>query len=563
MSVEKLNPLTSLRFFAASLIVVHHTQGFFGIGTDINRYLPTYQAVSFFFVLSGFILTYVYKCFDSREEIKKFYIARIARIWPLHVVTLMLAFFLFNHHDLPGAIDNQRNFQFYFKFLANFFMFQAWIPVKEYFWSFNAVSWSISAELAFYLLFPLLLFNLKQNWKIKLTVTFLISIFFVAISTLLRLPEGKGPEIGLLGLLNIHPTVRLFEFTAGMCTALFYDRLKREYNPALTHATVLECMIVFAVLGVMALNRPVQSIVEPLAGKALTAWIDNGILNVFGFAAMILFFALEKGHLSRMLSGKMFVMLGEISFSVYLLHQILIRFYKSWIAPVDKFPGFFSYIYFWAILITGSYLMWYAVEKPFRKAIIGIGTFVSTNREKQKPGDRFSYVKLLFIVVIISTLMFPVIFFAKTTPAIQRISMSEAETFFSQSDEPYRHVPFGDKLILLGANFELTEKENLLYLVWKAEKDMVLSMKVAVHFIDARREILDVADYYQSKRNKFLDTVGQGIIWLDTIHIIKDVYEKSHAIGICIYNNGYFLDIGKGPRDWNGKRLLIKIQKSS
>jgi peptidoglycan/LPS O-acetylase OafA/YrhL len=227
MRCEKLNALTSLRFFAASLIVIHHSQGLFGIPNDINRYFPTYQAVSFFFVLSGLILTYVYKSFESGAEIKRFCVARIARIWPLHATTLMIVIVLFHREDLFALVDSDKTFKFYSTFAANFLMLQAWIPVKEYFWSFNAVSWSISTEFAFYLLFPFLLFRLRENWKIKFLFILLLSVSFVAFCTFMKLPDGKGAEIGMLGLLNINPMVRMLEFTIGMCTAVFYDKLKK------------------------------------------------------------------------------------------------------------------------------------------------------------------------------------------------------------------------------------------------------------------------------------------------------------------------------------------------
>jgi len=59
---SKLDQLTALRFFAALMIVVHHLVGVFGI-KDIG--VNWGQGVSFFFVLSGFILTYVYPSLES------------------------------------------------------------------------------------------------------------------------------------------------------------------------------------------------------------------------------------------------------------------------------------------------------------------------------------------------------------------------------------------------------------------------------------------------------------------------------------------------------------------
>lgn len=80
-NTAKLDQLTSLRFFAALMIVIHHSTGLFGI-KNISFHIG--QGVSSFFVLSGFILSYVYPKLENWYEIKKFWKARIARLWPAH-----------------------------------------------------------------------------------------------------------------------------------------------------------------------------------------------------------------------------------------------------------------------------------------------------------------------------------------------------------------------------------------------------------------------------------------------------------------------------------------------
>ncbi len=77
----KLDQLTSLRFFAAMVIVFHHATNSFGIrpiGVNLG------QGVSFFFVLSGFILYYVYPKLATWPNIRQFWRARIARLWPAY-----------------------------------------------------------------------------------------------------------------------------------------------------------------------------------------------------------------------------------------------------------------------------------------------------------------------------------------------------------------------------------------------------------------------------------------------------------------------------------------------
>src|SRR5271156_4621346 len=93
VGAPKLQALTSLRFFAAAMLVVFHSapQICPEWSDFVLHKLALNQGVSFFYVLSGFILTYVYPNLQGRESIVKFLRARIARVYPVYVV----AFFLY------------------------------------------------------------------------------------------------------------------------------------------------------------------------------------------------------------------------------------------------------------------------------------------------------------------------------------------------------------------------------------------------------------------------------------------------------------------------------------
>jgi peptidoglycan/LPS O-acetylase OafA/YrhL len=73
-----------MRFFAAAMIVVFHSGG------RLTTLFALEQGVSFFFVLSGFILTYVYPTLSGGHRLRDFYVARVARIWPAHLATFLL-----------------------------------------------------------------------------------------------------------------------------------------------------------------------------------------------------------------------------------------------------------------------------------------------------------------------------------------------------------------------------------------------------------------------------------------------------------------------------------------
>lgn len=89
----KLDSLTSLRFIAAAMIVVSHSVGHFHLDPhQVVENLPLAQGVSFFFVLSGFILTYVYQDLQGLKPFMHFLAARIARVWPVFFVAAVLTF---------------------------------------------------------------------------------------------------------------------------------------------------------------------------------------------------------------------------------------------------------------------------------------------------------------------------------------------------------------------------------------------------------------------------------------------------------------------------------------
>src|SRR5207247_2593909 len=115
------------------------------------------QGVSFFFVLSGFILTYVYGDL-RRDGWRRYFAARIGRIWPAH-----LALFAYVVVALPLEQRTPPGSNHLPNALANVFLVQAWMPDFRFIGAFNNVSWSLSVEVFFYLLFPLLIL-FRDRW---------------------------------------------------------------------------------------------------------------------------------------------------------------------------------------------------------------------------------------------------------------------------------------------------------------------------------------------------------------------------------------------------------------
>lgn len=118
------------------MIVVHHAND--ALGLDPHHVLQRIflnHGVSFFFVLSAFILTCVYPQLSGWHQAKEFLIARWARIWPSHIVSGVLWVAQMSFADLRGG-----GLMLVVALIANIFLVQAWIPSPTFFYSANPAS---------------------------------------------------------------------------------------------------------------------------------------------------------------------------------------------------------------------------------------------------------------------------------------------------------------------------------------------------------------------------------------------------------------------------------------
>lgn len=348
-----IKPLTSLRFFFALMFFLSHLGFLYGINaqTDVGLdsfvkeyilFKEGYLGVSFFFILSGFILSYNYsdKFKNKSISFKTYMRARFFRIVPLHWLTLLFSIFL-----SIAYINNITGFLL--KLAANTFLLQSFVPVKDFYFGFNGVSWSISDEMFFYTLFPLLvlwIYKKKQNYflaVLSLCIPILALSFFYNYSN-------------SYWLFYVNPFFRIFDFIIGILLFKVYLKLK-EFNFKINFTFVEITAILLLVCFVSFKDQVHQSFRWSIYYWIPMTWI-------------ILVFSLAKGLISKILSHKSLLLLGEISFSFYMIHQLVIKVlwalnFKLHFTKSSILITLLSFL----ISVVLSYIAYNFFEKPINK----------------------------------------------------------------------------------------------------------------------------------------------------------------------------------------------------
>lgn len=288
--MKRLDALTGIRAFAALSVVVFHYQAWY-LGRDVFPY--GYLGVDLFFILSGFVISYAHQR-DSRtvslRTAAAFYGLRLARIYPVHVTVLigMIAML-----SLGGLLGLQPRHPEQFRLnalIADLLLVHAWGPWAE---AWNGPSWSISCEWFAYLLFPLLMYFCSRLKFLAGAMAILLALFLASYQTIFA--GDLNRHEGLPALVRV-----VLEFAMGMVLFQLYvhGRLRRLQQDAV-------------VVG------------------AFLVWLLSGWTNWFepiSVATFCLFIAAAAGEnvLARVLRLKSFVYLGEISYSVYMIHVPLV-----------------------------------------------------------------------------------------------------------------------------------------------------------------------------------------------------------------------------------------------
>jgi peptidoglycan/LPS O-acetylase OafA/YrhL len=343
----RIEQLTFTRFIAAiSIVVYHFGMGLYPFSSDAISFLfkQANLGVSYFFILSGFVMIIAYGGNKKgRIDSGKYFTNRLARIYPAYFLALMVLvlYYLIRSKSFSGMA-----------FGLNLLVIQSWFPAYPL--TMNGPGWSLAVEFFFYALYPLL-FNRIYSRVNPNKLILPILLFWVATQVFFNIMINssyyQGSPSNSHNLLYYFPLMHLNEFLVGNLGGLFLlkfrDRSVKNYNiPILLLMIVLFLMLKF-----------------PLPWS-----YHNGLLAII-FVPFLILLSLNKGFISRVFNLKPLIFLGEISYSIYIFQIPVFFWSKGLMTFLGITNGYAVFYTFLICLIVTSGLSYVFIETPVRNAI--------------------------------------------------------------------------------------------------------------------------------------------------------------------------------------------------
>ncbi len=366
MRSGEIRALTGLRIFAALWVVLFHFRPLLhdaapALASATAPILNSgAQGVDLFFILSGFVLTWNYldtmgPSWSLRGTVRFLWL-RLARVWPVYLVTLHLAALWVMFTFYVGHVPTEDTAAFNaVSYIRQLFMAQLWFQPFFDGSSWDGPAWSISAEWLAYLLFGvvvLVIFRLAQVTRARGLMLLglaasLPPVLLLLISGHFYTPWSWLPRI-------------LMQFTAGALACAAVRRLRPSHQMRVV-AGVTAVVLVAAAVGLLYLFDA-----HPLPGV-----IDSGGVVDLLFAPLVVTLAIGVGTLPRILATRVMVLGGQISFCLYMVHELV---HTGWNWTARQFdltlsggPGKLIVLGLFGVCLLASAVLYHAVEEPARK----------------------------------------------------------------------------------------------------------------------------------------------------------------------------------------------------
>lgn len=343
-----IKSICGLRFIFALLICAgHYVFTTPAAGNYYNKalFFDTDAAVTFFFILSGFSLSYGFYnkmkdgSFNSFQFLKK----RFFKLYPMHIIALIVILILFGKsYDWNG--ETIRNF------ILNIFLLHSYVPDINCYFAFNRVSWYLSTLFSLYVFFA---FFFKPIFTSRHPMWILaIASAAMTVALVLFAHFQKSYDDFVFG---IFPPSRLLHFFIGAWLFLLYKKLE-SFDFKAWQLTIAEItsIIVLIFSWVIRNNLPIK--------------YQNIFLYVPACSLIIFIFVLgdQKGIFSRITGSKMFISLGSVSYPFYMIH-LFFQNISSYIVPLEFYieKPFLFFVFYFFLTLSASYILDFLLVKKF------------------------------------------------------------------------------------------------------------------------------------------------------------------------------------------------------
>lgn len=354
--------IDGLRTFAVIPVIIAHSIGFPYLNlTTENQFLnyllflipPAHYGVKLFFVISGFLITYLLlkeKNFQGRINIRKFFIRRILRIWPLYFLVVFLGFVILptiSYYFIENTPFKSQNIPYdewwkYLLFMANFDLISSKgiAPIL-------GVLWSVSIEEQFYLIWPFIINYFSRS-----------KIFFVFALIILLSLLWRYKFMDSINIYYYHTISNLYDLTIGALGAyiiFYFQNFKTQIENVHKYLIILIYVLGACLIYTKILNKYYVDICLPLF-----------------FILIILEQSFSKNSIFKITKLKNISNIGKYTYSLYSLHLVVLYFYVI-VLKMIKIDFFFNSELIVVILIVGclffsflvSFFSYHYYEKPF------------------------------------------------------------------------------------------------------------------------------------------------------------------------------------------------------
>jgi peptidoglycan/LPS O-acetylase OafA/YrhL len=362
----EIKALSGLRIVAAVWVVLFHFRPWLEVAAPGFRsaLAPVLncgaQGVDLFFMLSGFVLTWTYldrmgESFSIRSTLHFLWL-RLARVWPVYLVTLHLAaawiiFTLYVGHEPSKAADQLNAVSYVRQVLLMQLWFQPYFDGS----SWDGPAWSISAEWLAYLLFGLLvrvIFRIARATRARGLLWLAVAASLPPALLLLATGQFYTPW-------NWLPRI-VMQFTAGALACAAVRKLQLS-EPARRRVGYLSVVLAGAIVGTLYLldAHPVPKVSD-----------SSGLVDVL-FVPLVVTLAIGVGSLPRLLSTRIMVYGGYISFSLYMVHELVHTAWNWFTAQFEIVltPSWSAKLIVISVLgvaVLGGAALYHFVEEPAR-----------------------------------------------------------------------------------------------------------------------------------------------------------------------------------------------------